>query len=168
MADKSILQSLQENSSADVMNVIYDNVNKLLGAGNQLFVMEFPARPLNAHTYEYNTDDCYSTLTKPYPVQEAEFLLSDQLFDVSPVVQGPNGERLSTVFNTVINNYVPRLEALRSFVHDQKNLREWLMTPVEDEVRGERKILSRMAMARELYGEFLERRNEFYALQNRT
>ena len=168
MADKSILQSLQENSSADVMNVIYDNVNKLLGAGNQLFVMEFPARPLNAHTYEYNTDDCYSTLTKPYPVQEAEFLLSDQLFDVSPVVQGPNGERLSTVFNTVINNYVPRLEALRSFVHDQKNLREWLMTPVEDEVRGERKILSRMAMARELYDEFLERRNEWYALKNRT
>ena len=40
---------------------------------------------------------------RPYPVQEAEFLLSDQLFDVSPVVQGPNGERLSTVFNTVIN-----------------------------------------------------------------
>ena len=48
MAEKSILQSLQENSSADVMNVIYDNVNRLLGAGNQLFVMEFPARPLNA------------------------------------------------------------------------------------------------------------------------
>lgn len=45
MAEKSILQSLQENSSADVMNVIYDNVNRLLGAGNQLFVMEFPARP---------------------------------------------------------------------------------------------------------------------------
>lgn len=168
MAEKSILQSLQENSSADVMNVIYDNVNRLLGAGNQLFVMEFPARPLNAHTYEYNTDDCYSTLTKPYPVQEAEFLLSDQLFDVSPVVQGPNGERLSTVFNTVINNYVPRLEALRSFVHDQKNLREWLMTPVEDEVRGERKTLSRMAMARELYDEFLERRNEWYSVKNQT
>lgn len=168
MADKSILQSLQESSSEDVMNVIYDNVNKLLGAGNQLFVMEFPARPLNARTYEYNTDDCYSSLTKPYPVQEAEFLLSDQLFDVSPVVQGSNGERLSTVFDTVVNNYVPRLEALKSFVHDQKNLREWLMAPVEDEVRGERKTLSRMAMARELYDEYLERRNEWYSKKNHT
>ncbi len=43
MAEKSILQSLQENSSADVMNVIYDNVNRLRGAVNQLFVMEFTA-----------------------------------------------------------------------------------------------------------------------------
>lgn len=68
----------------------------------------------------------------------------------------------------MINNYVPRLEALRSFVHDQKNLREWLMTPVEDEVRGERKTLSRMAMARELYDEFLERRNEWYSVKNQT
>ena len=163
MDEKSILESLVENSSDDVMNLIYNHVNKLLGAGSQLFAMEFPARPLNARDYEYNTDDCYSTLTKPYTVQEREFLLSDQLYDLSPVVQGTNGERLSTVFNTVINNYVPRLEALKSFVNDQKNLREWLLTPVTDEVRGERKTMSRMAMARELYDEFLERRYEWYS-----
>lgn len=168
MDEKSILESLVENSSDDVMNLIYNHVNKLLGAGSQLFAMEFPARPLNARDYEYNTDDCYSTLTKPYTVQEREFLLSDQLYDLSPVVQGTNGERLSTVFNTVINNYVPRLEALKSFVNDQKNLREWLLTPVTDEVRGERKTMSRMAMARELYDEFLERRNEWYSKKNRV
>ncbi|WP_325199454.1 hypothetical protein [Oscillibacter sp.] len=168
MDEKSILESLVENSSDDVMNLIYNNVNKLLGAGSQVFAMEFPARPLNARDYEYNTDDCYSTLTKPYTVQEKEFLLSDQLYDLSPVVQGTNGERLSTVFNTVINNYVPRLEALKNFVNDQKNLREWLLTPVEDEVRGERKTMSRMAMARELYDEFLERRNEWYSKKNRV
>ena len=168
MDEKSILESLVENSSDDVMNLIYNHVNKLLGAGSQLFAMEFPARPLNARDYEYNTDDCYSTLTKPYTVQEREFLLSDQLYDLSPVVQGTNGERLSTVFNTVINNYVPRLEAIKSFVNDQKNLREWLLAPVTDEVRGERKTMSRMAMARELYDEFLERRNEWYSTKNRV
>lgn len=75
-------------------------------------------------------------------------------------MQGTNGERLSTVFDTVLSNYVPRLEALKSFVSDQKNLREWLLTPVEDEVCGETKTMSRMAMARELYDEFLERRNQ--------
>lgn len=166
MDEKSILETLMESSSDDVMNLIYQNVNQLLGAGNQLFAMEFPARPLNARDYEYNTDDCYSTLTKPYTVQEKEFLLSDQLYDLSPVVQGTNGERLSTVFDTVINNYVPRLEALKSFVSDQKNLREWLLTPVQDEVRGETKTMSRMAMARELYDEFLERRNEWYSKKN--
>ena len=157
MDEKSILESLVENSSDDVMNLIYNHVNKLLGAGSQLFAMEFPARPLNARDYEYNT------LTKPYTVQEREFLLSDQLYDLSPVVQGTNGERLSTVFNTVINNYVPRLEALKSFVNDQKNLREWLLAPVTDEVRGERKTMSR-----ELYDEFLERRNEWYSTKNRV
>lgn len=168
MGEKSILESLVESSSDDVMNLIYNHVNKLLGAGSQIFAMEFPARPLNARDYEYNTDDCYSTLTKPYTVQEREFLLSDQLYDLSPVVQGTNGERLSTVFSTVINNYVPRLEALKSFVNDQKNLREWLLTPVTDEVRGERRTMSRMAMARELYDEFLERRNEWYSTKNRV
>lgn len=168
MGEKSILESLVEGSSDDVMNLIYNNVNKLLGAGSQIFAMEFPARPLNARDYEYNTDDCYSTLTKPYTVQEREFLLSDQLYDLSPVVQGTNGERLSTVFSTVINNYVPRLEALKSFVNDQKNLREWLLAPVTDEVRGERKTMSRMAMARELYDEFLERRNEWYSKKNQV
>lgn len=168
MEEKSILESLVENSSDEVMNLIYNNVNKLLGAGSQLFAMEFPARPLNARDYEYDTDDCYSTLTKPYTVQEKEFLLSDQLYDLSPVVQGTNGERLSTVFSTVINNYVPRLEALKSFVNDQKNLREWLLTPVTDEVRGERRTMSRMAMARELYDEFLERRNEWYSKKNQV
>lgn len=168
MEEKSILESLVENSSDEVMNLIYNNVNKLLGAGSQLFAMEFPARPLNARDYEYDTDDCYSTLTKPYTVQEKEFLLSDQLYDLSPVIQGTNGERLSTVFSTVINNYVPRLEALKSFVNDQKNLREWLLTPVTDEVRGERKTMSRMAMARELYDEFLERRNEWYSKKNQV
>lgn len=168
MDEKSILEALMEGSSGDVMNLIYQNVNQLLGAGSQFFAMEFPARPLNARDYEYNTDDCYSTLTKPYTVQEKEFLLSDQLYDLSPVVQGTNGERLSTVFDTVLNNYVPRLEALKSFVSDQKSLREWLLTPVKDEVRGETKTMSRMAMARELYDEFLERRNQWYSRKNKV
>lgn len=65
MDEKSILEALMEGSSGDVMNLIYQNVNQLLGAGSQFFAMEFPARPLNARDYEYNTDDCYSTLTKP-------------------------------------------------------------------------------------------------------
>ena len=39
MDEKSILESLVENSSDDVMNLIYNHVNKLLGAGSQLFAM---------------------------------------------------------------------------------------------------------------------------------
>jgi hypothetical protein len=162
----TILEQIQENSSAGIMTILYNKVNELFGAGNQLFAMEFPARALNIRTYEYLDDDSYSVLTKPYPVQEAEFLLSDQLFDVSPIVQGSNGERLAVVYETLLNNLVPRLEGLRAFVNDQKNLREWLLTDIEDEVNGERKKLSRMSMAKELYGEFLKKRNDWYAEKN--
>ena len=163
MAEKSTLQKLQEESSADVMTMIYEKINSLLGAGNQLFAMEFPARPLNGKNYEYATDDSYSVLTKPYTVQEQEFLLSDAMYDVSPIVQGTNGEKLSTVYTTVLNNFVPRLEALKSFVHDQKNLRRWLLEEVTEELGGVRKTLSRMAMAKELYREYLEKRNAWYS-----
>ncbi|MDR2964878.1 MAG: hypothetical protein LBU88_03785 [Treponema sp.] len=159
---KSILQRLQE-STDEVISIIYEKVNGLLGAGNQLFVMEFPSRPLNSKDFEYDTDDCYSVLTKPYPVQENEFLLSDEMFDVSPVVQGPNGEKLSTVYSTVLNNFVPRLEELKSFVNDQKNLRRWLMEKVNDEIDGEQKEISRMGLSKELYRQYLEKRNEWYS-----
>ncbi|MDR2784904.1 MAG: hypothetical protein LBB83_03205 [Treponema sp.] len=161
------LEEMQASFSESFMTTLYNKVNDLFGAGNQLFAMEFPARPLNIRTYEYPNDDSYSVLTKPYPVQEAEFLLSDQLFDISPIVQGSNGERLAVVYDTLLNNLVPRLEGLRTFVNDQKNLRNWLLTEVEDEINGERRKLSRIAMAKELYGEFLKKRNEWYAEKNK-
>lgn len=166
MAEKSNLQKLQESSTQDVMAVIYAKINELFGAGNQLFAMEFPARSLNGKDYEYDTSDCYSTLTKPYPVQEAEFALSNALYDVSPIVQGPNGEKLSTVYSTALNNYVPKLQALDGFVNDQKNLRKWLLTQVHDEVNGQEKTISRIALSKELYAQFLEQRNEWYKKKN--
>lgn len=164
--EKSILEKIQENSTQDIMSVIYGKINELFGSGNQLFAMEFPARPLNSKDYEYTTDDCYSNLTKPYPVQEAEFALSDQLFDISPIVQGPNGEKLSTVFSTTINNYVPKLQGLKGFVSDKKYLRQWLMTHVSEDINGTEKSISRMALSKELYGDFLEQRNKWYKDKN--
>jgi hypothetical protein len=163
---ETIMERMEQDSTAAVMTTLYKKINDLFGAGNQLFAMEFPARALNIRSYEYPDDDSYSVLTKPYPVQEAEFLLSDQLFDVSPVVQGSNGERLAVVYETILNNLVPRLEGLRAFVNDQKNLREWLLAEIDDEVDGEKRKLSRMAMAKELYGEFLKKRNDWYKEKN--
>lgn len=34
MAEKSILEKIMEESTADVMEVLYQEVNKLFGAGN--------------------------------------------------------------------------------------------------------------------------------------
>jgi hypothetical protein len=159
----STLEQLQKTTTMDVMSVIYDKINELFGAGNQLFTMEFPARSLNNRTYEYDDNDCYSVLTKPYPVQEAEFALSNQLFDVSPIVQGPNGEKLSTVFSTLLNNYVPKLDTLKPFVSDQRELRNWLLEEIDyDDENGNKQHASRMHIAKELYGKFLEGRNTWY------
>ncbi len=166
MSDKTILQQLQEKSEGAVMESIYEKINELFGAGNQLFAMEFPLRSINSSDYTYSTEDSYSTLTKPYPVQEAEFALSDQLFDVSPIVQGSNGEKLSTVYETALNNFVPKLDALKSFVNDQTNLREWLLAPIEVDMNGELKKVSRMALAKKLYGDFLDQRNTWYGERN--
>ncbi|GAB6013428.1 hypothetical protein [Viscerimonas tarda] len=160
---ESPLEKLQKTTTMDVMSVIYDKINELFGAGNQLFTMEFPARGLNNRTYEYDDNGCYSVLTKPYPVQEAEFTLSNQLFDISPIVQGPNGEKLSTVFNTLLNNYVPKLDTLKPFVSDQRELRNWLLEEIDyDDENGNKQRASRMHIAKELYGKFLEGRNKWY------
>lgn len=165
---KSILKRLNEESTFDVMELIYEQVNKLFGAGNQLFSMEFPTRSLNYSDYEYNIENCYSSLSKPYPVQEAEFKLSDQLFDHQEIVQGSNGESLSSVYNTILNNLVPKLGDLKDFVSDKQKLREWLLKNVNADGIGGKDTLSRMAISEELYNKYLEKENEWNKEKNKT
>ena len=102
-----------------IMNLIYQKVNEMLGGGSQLFCMQFPAQPLNYRQYEYDTSGSNSILTRPYSVAEAEFRLSDELFDVSPITQGANGEKLSVVYDTLLNNYLPKLQHLVPFIRDR-------------------------------------------------
>lgn len=76
---RPLMQRLSEDASSVIAELIYEKVNSLLGAGDQLFTMEFPARPLNQNTYKYDADNTYSSLTKPVTVEEAEFNLTDAL-----------------------------------------------------------------------------------------
>ncbi len=101
-----------------IMQLIYNKINDTIGAGSQLFCMQFPAQPLNYRMYQYDTSDRNSVMTKPYTVQEAEFRLSEELFDISPITAGSNGEKLSVVYDTLINNLIPRLEHLAPFIKD--------------------------------------------------
>jgi hypothetical protein len=43
--------------------------------------MEFPGRVPNEDTFAYNTDSMNSGILKPQPVMEAEFHLSNDLYD---------------------------------------------------------------------------------------
>ena len=140
-----------------LVEIIYGKINDLLGGGvtGQLFCMEFPARPLNHHLYEYDTDSRSSVIAKPFSVADAEFRLTDDLFNVAPIVQGPSGKKLSITFLQLINNYVPRLKELHDFIIDKNSIRQWLLSTVEDTIDGAPFKGTRMELCKQLYASYL-------------
>lgn len=154
-----------DKREANIMTLIYNKINDLVGAGNQLFSMQFPAQPLNPNLYRYETQDRNSVLTKPFTVAEAEFRLADQLFDVSPITAGSNGEKLSVVYNTLTNNYIPKLDYLAPFIRDRAGLSHWLLenTSEKDE-KGN--VLTKIELCKKLYQEYLVAKNAWNEEKN--
>ena len=149
----------------NIMTVIYNKINDMIGAGNQLFSMQFPAQPLNPNLYRYDTSDRNSVLTKPFTIAEQEFRLSDQLFDVSPITAGSNGEKLSVVYNTAINNFIPRLKYLAPFFTDRAGLGHWLLEKSgEKDAAG--KDLTRIELCNKLYAHYLTEKNDWNERKN--
>ena len=148
-----------------IVGLIYQKVNDLLGAGNQLFSMQFPAQPLNHRQYQYDTDDRTSVLTRPYTIAEAEFRLSDQLFDVFPITQGSTGEKLSTVYTTLINNYVPSLKPFAAYFRDRAGLSRFLRQESPDAMGSGK---SRIDWCRELFDQYLQAKMDWDDDKRRT
>lgn len=149
-----------------IMELIYNKINSIIGAGNQLFTMQFPAQPLNYRMYQYDTNSNTSVLTKPFTITENEFRLSDQLFDISPITAGSNGERLSVVYNTLINNFIPKLDYLVPFIRDRAGLGNFLEeNSGETDTNG--KSLSRIELCKELYQKYLEAKNNWNEFKNK-
>jgi hypothetical protein len=149
-----------------IMQLIYNKINDMIGAGNQLFSMQFPAQPLNYRMYQYDTTDRNSVLTRPYTVAEQEFRLSDQLFDISPITAGSNGEKLSVVYDTLINNLIPKIDYLVPFIKDRAGLGAFLLedSGAKDE---QNKPLSRIELCKKLYKEYLEEKNRWNEEKNK-
>lgn len=146
-------------SEANIAAIMHNNLNKVFGGGSQLFAMEFPGRVLNRLDYAYHIEDHNSSLlTKPYAVAEREFQLSDNMMDLSPIVQGPNGSYLSNIYNTAIHNYVPKIDDLKDFVIDKMELRLFLMEKITDEIDGETVTCSRMEFCQKTYLRYLEQK----------
>lgn len=146
-----------ELTDANMATMIYFQLHKFFGGGSQLFSMEFPCRVLNRLDYAYPIDDYNSSaLRKPYVVAENEFRLSDNMIDLSPIVQGPNGRYLSKLYNTAINNYTPKIDDLKDFVIDKMELRLFLMEKITDEIDGETVTCSRMEFCQKTYLKYLE------------
>ncbi len=154
-----------EQKQLAIVGLIYKKVNDLLGAGNQLFSMQFPAQSLNYRQYQYDTNDRSSILTRPYTVAEAEFRLCDQLFDVYPITQAPTGEKLSVVYNTLLNNYVPSLKPFAAYFRDRAGLSNFLLQE-KNHSNGTPK--SRIDWCKELYNQYLQAKLEWETDKNLT
>ncbi|TGK78317.1 hypothetical protein EHQ24_17330 [Leptospira noumeaensis] len=144
-----------------VIDQIYKEINKLLGTQNQLFCMEFPGRVLNEDTYAYKNDAIYSILTKPQPVIEQEFRLSDDLFDVSQISAGPNGSKLSTTYESVINLLIPKYQENSQFNSDKAKMRKWLLEKIETEVNGKTLQISRIELYEQLLQAYLTEKSDW-------
>ncbi|NEQ96745.1 MAG: hypothetical protein F6K30_08480 [Cyanothece sp. SIO2G6] len=139
------------------INTIYQEVAKIIGAGDQLFCMTFPAQPLNQKKFQYDTSSYASVLTKPWLVEEEEFRLSDQLFDLSPIVQATNGKKLSSTYELLLNNYLPKLNELAHYFKDRAGLSGFL-TEKTDEKDEYGNYMTRMELCKRLYQIYLDKK----------
>ncbi|MDO5559630.1 MAG: hypothetical protein Q4F95_08545 [Oscillospiraceae bacterium] len=141
-----------------VTMTLYYQLNKLF-SGSQLFVMEYPTRGLNQLDYAYKIEDYNSSsLCKPYVIAENEFNLSDNLMDMAPIVQGMNGKKLSTVYQTAVNNYTPKLDDIKDYVIDKMELRLFLLEKITDMIGDKEYTCSRMKFCQKLYLYYLEQK----------
>ncbi|RUP50760.1 hypothetical protein BC936DRAFT_137781 [Jimgerdemannia flammicorona] len=108
---------------------IYDQLKQVFGgiAEDQLFVMEFPGRPLAQGTYQYPGAGTVDGETlRPTSVAQEEFLLADGIIPLGDIVGGPTGEKLSETWQYIINNLIPIPESNGTLQAAQDAARLWL------------------------------------------
>ncbi|GAQ87349.1 hypothetical protein KFL_003470060 [Klebsormidium nitens] len=118
-------------------SIVEDVLQELFGGGNssQLFALEFPGRILDETTYKFAVEDAYADMEKPQPVLEAEFALSDGMLDVAEVVGGPNGSKVSEVYEQALNTLMPAFGKNNArFQQDKKAIRSWLLEKVSTQI----------------------------------
>lgn len=148
-------------NEANTIASMYNQLNNIFG-GSQMFVLEYPTRVLNQLDYAYNIDNFYdSSLLKPYVVAENEFKLADNLMDLAPIVQGPNGKKLSTEYQTVLNNYAPKIDDITGFITDKMELRLFLLEKITDTIGDKEYTCSRLEFCQKLYLYYLEQKAQW-------
>ncbi|MGR5148069.1 coiled-coil domain-containing protein [Photobacterium alginatilyticum] len=124
------MQSIEDT----IIIKLYEKLNDLFGQGSQAFCMEYPPRSLNARDYAYTIEDNTGVLFKPQTVAESEFNLTDNIVDLAPIVQGSTGERVSNLYKSVLNNYIPRLHYATRLASEKGKLKSWLLEPIKGKV----------------------------------
>ncbi|KAI0061320.1 hypothetical protein BV25DRAFT_1826806 [Artomyces pyxidatus] len=115
-------------------DLLYEKLDSIFGStGNQYLALQLPTRYLDKSSFAYKTTGIYSNFTKPVVVNEAEFRLTDELFDVAKIVSGPNGKSLSLLYEQALNNLVPKYQEDK-LREQRERIRNWLLTKVDSEV----------------------------------
>ncbi|KAF5589307.1 hypothetical protein FPANT_6350 [Fusarium pseudoanthophilum] len=72
-----------------------------------LFQIQVPTLLLDRSLFHYDgSDSDFTQMTKPSSVAEAEFSLTDGLLDLSNIVGGPNGNKLSEKYDQVLSSLI--------------------------------------------------------------
>ncbi|WP_281660903.1 coiled-coil domain-containing protein [Microvirgula aerodenitrificans] len=150
---------MESKRQVEIVEKIYEKVSEVIGAGSELFSMQFPGMVLNYRDFSYDTSRHDSMLTKPYTIAEHEFRLSDKLFDVSPIVGDSNGERLSTTYEMLLNNMIPKLDYLIPFIKYRAGFVTFLQAPTDQIDPTTRRPLSRIELCKTLHLSYLEKKN---------
>ena len=121
-------------SQGKFLEVIVNSLKQVFApTTGQCFAFQFPARFLQKDLYAWDTSAAgiYGQFVKPVAVNESEFRLVDQLYNVGEVVGAPNGQNLSICYEQVLNNLVPGHENdSRIIAKQQEQIRRWLMKEV--------------------------------------
>lgn len=119
-------------SSDGLLYKLYEQLKKHFGpTGSQMLTLQSPTRYLAKEEFQFELAGIYSNFVKPTPVAEAEFRLTDALYDAAQIVSAPNGKSLSVVYDQILNNFVPRYEETdRKVRHERERIRSWLLTEV--------------------------------------
>jgi hypothetical protein len=111
--------------------VLWSKVNELFGPSDHassFLTVQSPARYLDKSEFSYKMEGVYSNFVKPVVVNEAEFRLTDQLFEPLRVVGAPNGQSLSLNYEMILNNLVPRyVDADIEIRRAREKMRTWLL-----------------------------------------
>jgi hypothetical protein len=133
-AAQDISSALRKSFEAPVpnfKNILWSKLNEVFGpseGATSFLTVQSPTRYLDKDTFSYKMEGAYSNFVKPVVVNEAEFRLTDQLFDPVRVVGAPNGRSLSLKYEMLLHNLVPRYVAADMEVRKaREKMRRWLI-----------------------------------------
>jgi hypothetical protein len=133
-AAQDISSTLRKSFEAPIpnfKNILWSKLNEVFGpseGATSFLTVQSPTRYLDKETFSYKMEGAYSNFVKPVVVNEAEFRLTDQLFDPVRVVGAPNGRSLSLKYEMLLHNLVPRYVAADMEVRKaREKMRRWLI-----------------------------------------